>query len=222
MSQEIFEGFELSRQQKRLWLQGAQDQFVARCVVLLEGALDHARLHRALQTTISQHEMLRTSFQQLPGMKFPVQVIAEDVSQAGCNNFDLKRAPLIRCNLRKLATDKHLLKITQPALCADAEALTQFVLQLSRCYAGQESLEKPVQHVDFSEWQHELAKSPETKYWRERVEAARSTVTPKWDFAPQRYGFKLNHDLTETFLLTAWQVLIARLTEQSEIVVGHF
>jgi len=232
VSEEVFEGFELSRQQKRLWLQGEQDLFVAQCVVLLEGALDQAILRRALQMTTSQHEMLRTSFQQLPGMKFPVQVIAEDVPEVTYergNKFDLKRAPLIRCNLRRLATDKHLLSITQPALCADGDALAQLVLSLSRCYEacvrGQEWLEKPVQHVDFSEWQHELSNAPESeqgkKYWRERVEAARAEADHK-EFAPAVFRFRLDKDLTESFLLTAWQVLISRLTEQAEIVIGHF
>jgi amino acid adenylation domain-containing protein/FkbM family methyltransferase len=234
VSEEVFEGFELSRQQKRLWLQGAQDLYVARCVVLLEGALDQTILLRALRMTISQHEMLRTSFQQLPGMKFPLQVIAEDVDELSLghkrgNRFDLKRAPLIRCNLRRLATNRHMLSITQPALCADADALAQLVLNLSRCYEacvrGQEWLEKPVQHVDFSEWQHELSNSPESetgkKYWRERVEAARSEADHK-EFAPAAFRFDLNKDLTETVLLTAWQVLISRLTEQAEIVIGHF
>ena len=234
MSEQVFEGFELSRQQKRLWLLGEQDRFVAQCEVLLEGGLDHALLRRALRMTISQHEMLRTSFHSVPGMKFPVQVIAEDVPEVSldherCNKFDLKRAPLIRCNLVKLSTDKHLLSITQPALCADVAALAQFVLHLARCYeacaTGQERLEKPVQHVDFSEWQHELSNSPESeagkKYWRDRVEAARSKANHK-AFAPATFRFRLNKDLTETFLLTAWQVLISRLTEQAEIVMGHF
>ncbi len=175
--EEVVEGFELSRQQKRLWLQGEQNAFVVQCAVLIEGLLDHDVLRDALRNLIAREEILRTSFHSLAGMKFPVQVIAEDVSETELRvyegtrftkclreerraAFDLKRAPLIRFALLRLAREKHVLLITQPAMCGDAESLAQFVVKLGRYYAaranGEELVDQPVQHVDFSEWQHEI------------------------------------------------------------------
>ena len=79
--EEVVEGFELSRQQKHVWLMQRDDAFISQCAVSLDGPLDQDVLRQALRMAISRHEILRTSFRSLAGMKFPVQVIAEDVSE---------------------------------------------------------------------------------------------------------------------------------------------
>src|SRR5215470_19416953 len=69
-------GFQLSAQQKYLW----QTYFhsavqAAEVVVQVEGHLDVERLKRALQQVVERHEILRTTFSKVAGMKFPFQVI---------------------------------------------------------------------------------------------------------------------------------------------------
>ncbi|HEU5130884.1 MAG TPA: amino acid adenylation domain-containing protein, partial [Pyrinomonadaceae bacterium] len=260
--EEVVEGFELSRQQKRLWLQGEQDAFVVQCAVLIEGKLDHDVLRDALRDLIAREEILRTSFHSLAGMKFPVQVIAEEVGgvelpvyegmrftkclreEQRRKAFDFKRAPLIRFALLRLGQGKHVLVVTQPAMCGDAESLAQFVVKLSRYYAarvnGDELVDQSVQHVDFSEWQHEIASSEEAvaqkEYWRKHVESA-LTAEPALlphehvseGFVPATISFKLSESVSrkikasaEMVLSSCWQVLLARLTEQSNILVGQF
>ena len=81
MQQDIVEGFRLSPQQKRLWLLQQTDgslPYRARCAVTIHGALNAEILEQALRTVIARHEILRTSFQLLPGISIPVQVISDD------------------------------------------------------------------------------------------------------------------------------------------------
>ncbi len=229
--------------------------FISQCAVALDGPLDHEVLRKALRMAVSRHEILRTSFHSLAGMKFPVQVIAEDVFEPelrehAVHEFDLKRAPLIGFALLKHAADKHVLVITQPSLCGDAESLAQLVVKLSRYYAacasGEGVSEEPVQHVDFSEWQHELAgaaeSEPQRQYWRKQLETAR-TATPlslplknrqadgsndlslSFSIANGKEIEALARELNtsvEIVLSSCWQILLSRLTEQPDVVIGQF
>src|SRR2546423_13649513 len=79
MKQETAQGFRLSPQQERLWFlqQDGSSLYRAQCAVLLEGDFDTTRFEMALQAVIDRHEILRTSFQFIPGMVVPVQVIAD-------------------------------------------------------------------------------------------------------------------------------------------------
>ena len=140
MTEQVVEGFELSRQQRRIWsMQDNGDAFQSQCAILLEGALNKRALRQALQIAIASHEILRTSFRSLSGMKFPIQVISEDADAPALNEcdlnceleellleelrtpFDLDAPSLIRCKLLNLSQDRHVLILGQPALCADAE-----------------------------------------------------------------------------------------------------
>src|SRR5512145_2560421 len=78
MATEMMEGYGLSPQQERLWLlqQGESAlPYRAQCAVRVAGPLDLQVFTTALQQVIERHEMLRTTFQRVPGMTFPVQVI---------------------------------------------------------------------------------------------------------------------------------------------------
>ncbi|MBO0797276.1 MAG: non-ribosomal peptide synthetase, partial [Blastocatellia bacterium] len=70
-------GYRLSPQQKLLWQapQGSQ-AYLSRCALLFEGDLQIKALKEVLQKLVARHEILRTTFRRLPGMKLPVQVIS--------------------------------------------------------------------------------------------------------------------------------------------------
>jgi len=79
MSQSTTAGFQLSPQQKHLWmLETEESAFHATVAVLLEGKLKAEDLQVALKTIIALHELLRTTFERRPGMKFPVQVVNQN------------------------------------------------------------------------------------------------------------------------------------------------
>ena len=74
-------GFPLSLQQRQLWrLRNESTAFRAQCVVLLKGNLNKNILAQTVRETVSRHEILRTTFLQIPGLKLPIQIIADDCS----------------------------------------------------------------------------------------------------------------------------------------------
>ena len=75
---EQIEGFRLSPQQRRLW-QTRRGGAAARAeaVARVSGALDAETLRAAASCVVARHEILRTTFRQLPGMDVPLQVILE-------------------------------------------------------------------------------------------------------------------------------------------------
>src|SRR5262250_2833027 len=80
MQEEVLKGYRLSPQQRHLWMslrQGRSAPYQAKCAMAIKGRLDSARLKSAAQDVIARHEILRTTFQCLPGMTIPMQVIEE-------------------------------------------------------------------------------------------------------------------------------------------------
>ncbi|HWP42128.1 MAG TPA: condensation domain-containing protein [Blastocatellia bacterium] len=74
-------GYRLSPQQRRLWLleqryRGAA--FVSQCAASITAGLDRERIREALERVVARHEILRTSFERQPGLRLPLQVIAEE------------------------------------------------------------------------------------------------------------------------------------------------
>src|SRR6185503_14832304 len=88
MLEQIVEGYELSPQQKELWraMQGAaNEEFAVTCEVRVEGAVDHARLGQTVAQVLARHEILRTTYEQVAGLSYPLQVIGERLA----NNVDV-------------------------------------------------------------------------------------------------------------------------------------
>lgn len=180
-------GFSLSPQQHRLWL--LQRSAAARCTLLLTGDLRAEILKTAVAQVVRRHEILRTTFPRLPGMKVPVMVVAEhlpfhwqdrDFSELppqeqaaqveACHDlipFDFEQGPLLYLSLLKLAAERHLLLISLPALCADAWSFKVLIRELSRSYAacldGGMVNDPAVQYVQFATWQQQLLAEPEAE-----------------------------------------------------------
>jgi amino acid adenylation domain-containing protein/non-ribosomal peptide synthase protein (TIGR01720 family) len=194
VSQEIIQGFRLSPQQTRLWLlqQSELGQFYrVRSLIEIEGDLDQEILQAALENVVRRHEILRTTFQLLPGMTIPVQVIADDVvvslksydltqlssseqqekvnqlfSEAGACVVDYTQPSLLRTDLANLTDGRHLLIISAPALCADGPSLQRLMRHIASAYGALQRGVEPallaaMQYADFAEWQNELLESSE-------------------------------------------------------------
>lgn len=186
MQSEVLEGFQLSPQQRRLWLlQQDGDTFNVQCTVLLEGNLDRKRLERSLRSVVERHEILRTTFHRLPGIKIPVQVVAESLAPAWTNGdlsdlqpaeqqaqveeiirtarairMDYENGPLLHLSLITLSSVKSILVVTTTALCADAETLKNLISELGDFYAADaddvELSDELITYTQFAEWQDEL------------------------------------------------------------------
>jgi amino acid adenylation domain-containing protein len=197
MSHETMTGFRISPQQKDLWSaqpEGRPQR--AGCAVLLEGRLDPAALRAALEQAAGRHEILRTSFHRRPGMKLPLQVVADEAAPewqaAGADAdvpdeqlrqlwaqarrpLDVERGPVLRALLLPLAPDRHALLLSLPSLCADLPTLHTLVAELAHLYGGAaESLpEQPLQYADYAEWRNQLAEADDDEaragkqFWRQ-------------------------------------------------------
>jgi hypothetical protein len=178
-------GYQLSPQQARVWaIHAVQPVPVCQCAIWVNGLLHPIVFWQALQQLVQRHEILRTSFQRVPLMDLPLQVISDDV-QVSCPYVDLSRlstprqmtegeisfaalsqAPtgltassLLSVVLLRLSAQSHLLLLSLPALCADAHTLRYLVGELGQCYLsclqGLPWDELPLQYVDVCAWLEE-------------------------------------------------------------------
>jgi len=195
VQQEIIQGYRLSPQQTHLWLLQQQDAatgvYSSFCVVTINGDLDKGLLKQALEHVVAQHEILRTTFQLLPGMTIPIQVIATEsvisiemhdltafasadqiaqldnlILAVTRGEFDYARLPLLRASLVQQAAVTHQLILSAPALCADMQSLQCLVRQVATAYTACSKGEQPpntetMQYADFAEWQNELLEAKE-------------------------------------------------------------
>src|SRR6185436_3034917 len=154
MQSQSIEGFRLSPQQKRVWsLQQESPAYRIQCAILLEGILNAQVLKEAVQVVVGRHGILRTTFQFLRGIKNPFQSITgsggaawreldwskcaphgreakvEDLFQIEkLKPFDFQQGGL-SSTLITLSTDKHILLVSLPALCADDWTLKELVCE---------------------------------------------------------------------------------------------
>ncbi|HSE19514.1 MAG TPA: amino acid adenylation domain-containing protein [Pyrinomonadaceae bacterium] len=201
----VIEGYRLSPQQKRLWLaQRQSSDYHARCSILMEGKLSQNALNKALQQVIARHEILRTSFECLPGMEIPIQVISDAVAirleldfqnstpeeffkERAMLPIDFGRAPLLRCCLKALTSERHVLLLDMPSICSDAYSLRNLFREISKCYderlSGENVVDEPLQYTQFSEWQNELLEGEDAKkgaaFWQTQLRnSIRSIALP--------------------------------------------
>src|SRR5882724_2509290 len=175
--------------------------------------------------------------------------IAKLSSEMNCPNFDLGQCPLMRMTVVTLQPRRHLLHLCLPALCADHAGLSNLVEEISNAYAarvrGAALSGEPMQYVELSEWQHELLESDDTKagryYWSKQDFSSLATLKLPFEihsavhrFTPLKLTSPLSPELlgriesrtrrnqisTAVFFLSCWQVLLSRLADQRDIIVG--
>jgi amino acid adenylation domain-containing protein len=159
--------------------------------VRVEGSLDKRKLKEAIGELVARHEILRTTFNRLPGMSFPLQVVADaeahslreyDLTtltaaererrieaifdEASRLNFELERGPLFHVFLIAASPSEHVLILSLSSLIADAASLRNLIGQLGSYYTSLASGatltdDEPLQYADLAEWQNELLESEE-------------------------------------------------------------
>jgi amino acid adenylation domain-containing protein len=181
----VIQGFRLSSQQEHLWrlLRGEPGTpYQTRCAVRIAGSVDEGALWGALEEVVERHEILRTSFELLPGLEAPLQVIGEPrlaaretrelpdlpVGERGAAVADLlERLPArpveeggLAVTLVRLAADDLALLLDLSPLAADAPTLALLASEVARAcaalYARAEPEDAGTQYADFAEWQREL------------------------------------------------------------------
>ncbi|HEX3555022.1 MAG TPA: amino acid adenylation domain-containing protein, partial [Thermoanaerobaculia bacterium] len=193
----------LSFAQERLWfldqLQPGSAAYNVPVAVRLTGRLDVAALAATLGEIVRRHESLRTAFAVRSGR--PVQRIAPAVdllipvvdlgslkpgqrevevraltAEEALRPFDLRRAPLLRAVLARLAGDEHALLLTLHHIASDAWSAGVLVREMVALYRSFSQGEPstlpalPVQYADFAVWQRGWlqgeALETQLAYWR--------------------------------------------------------
>lgn len=171
------EGFRLSSQQVSVI--EAETAFgrtpCAIGVIDFGAAIEVDRLRTAVEQLCRRHEILRTTYQEIPGLKFPIQVVSPDPlysfqiidaseEEEGWSAFremiDLASGPVLSLTLLRGMGGGTRVVVAVPLCNADEPALEQFAVELRDIYAGgDQSASEILQYVDYSEWQNELLES---------------------------------------------------------------
>ncbi|WP_118082556.1 non-ribosomal peptide synthetase [Streptomyces sp. CC0208] len=167
----------------------------------LRGELDAQALQSALSAVVTRHEALRTSIVQREGG--PMQVVVAQVpvevpcfEAEGENHgqrlaaaralveqwigtpFDVRRTPMWRAMLVRVAPEDHLFVFGVPAAVCDARSRDLLLRELAEFYRSSREGDAPrlpdlpVQYPDYAVWQRDrLAGGLDelTAYWRDRL-----------------------------------------------------
>ncbi len=229
--------------------------------MLLEGPLDVERFREAFQALVVRHDTLRTSFDTVDGE--PVQIVhpqvelripvkeANEEDAAGMLHdfirpFNLSKAPLLRVELIRFASERHLFLFDLHHIISDGTSMGLIVKEFMLLYQGNHLPELEIQYKDFSVWQHEwfgseVMKRQET-FWVEMFCGDIPVLELPMDYPrPPLQSFEGDKVIVHTgkelqealkrlasesgttlfmVMITAYIVLLAKYTGQEDIVVG--
>jgi amino acid adenylation domain-containing protein len=196
----------LSHAQQRLWFlyEFEPDKALYNIPVgmRLKGRLQAEPLERAISEIVARHQALRTVVEEVENA--PVQVVQEAgrvplrvadlrnlpverreealerlVREEATAPFDLRRGPVLRAALMKLAEEDHFLVLTMHHIASDGwslEILAQELGVLYESYSRGEASpleELPIQYADFTLWQQECLqgemKQTQLAYWTKQL-----------------------------------------------------
>ncbi|WP_312877594.1 non-ribosomal peptide synthetase [Lentzea indica] len=247
----------LSYAQQRLWFLNEFEpdsiEYLAPSAVRLHGPLDVTALEAALTALVARHESLRTTFDSVDGrgvqivqqpyeVRVPIlegdldRILLEETTRP----FDLRRGPLLRVNLVRVAADDHVLILVMHHIITDGWSTGVLASELSALYQGAELPPLPLQYADYAVWQREtLDLSEQLAYWTRQLEG-----TPPLELPTDRprpavrtsagavHEFVVPAEITDALdglrsdgtlfmtLLAACQLLFARYSGQDDITIG--
>ncbi|PZO11324.1 MAG: hypothetical protein DCF25_19570, partial [Leptolyngbya foveolarum] len=156
----------------------------------------------------------------------------------------------LQASLVRQSSQKSWLFLKLAGLCADTATLQQIIQELAHEYESnrlEATADEPIQYADLAEWQYELLESDETasgrNYWSQaaadnalsvRFPPGKSAIPTQSHFHPNTVTLNLPAHLIQqlkaqtqqaegslhSFLLTAWQTLLGRLTGQYDLTIG--
>lgn len=162
--------------------------------------------------------------------------------------FNWERDSLLRLSLLILSPGQHILLITLPSVCADSWTLKNLLKEIAhtyeKCLNHEQLSDEPVQYIQFSEWQNELLKAEDAEtgktYWQQQLNSLTQITLPfekqpsDTIFDPDVWSLKIDpavvaklestaklyNTTIREFLLACWQILLWRITGQSEIAIA--
>jgi len=162
----------------------------------------------------------------------------------------LREVQSLKIELVNFSSKKSVLFVNLPSLCADSKTLKNLVYEMSQYYTAYlqnvELEEEPLQYADVATWQNELLEAEKTttrtNYWQQVDFSALNSLklpfenclSEETEFEPQVIRLVIHSDLLtkieeiiqkyeislDIFFLTCWQILLWRLTGQSNLIIG--
>ncbi|MGW3961739.1 non-ribosomal peptide synthase/polyketide synthase [Amycolatopsis sp. NPDC005003] len=178
----------LSFAQQRLWFldefRPGDAEYNSAVALRLTGPLDTGVLTGALEQLVARHEALRTTIDDTGGSpvqvihdtpEIPVRTVDLTTEEADLDavlgaeygrSFDLRRGPLVRVLLVRVAEEDHVLLLTAHHIVTDGASMGILVGELGALYAAAvrgepANLPEPaVQYADFAVWQRNRLAGP--------------------------------------------------------------
>ncbi|WP_149183671.1 non-ribosomal peptide synthetase [Streptomyces sp. TRM49041] len=173
-----------SFQQEQMWFIDRLGAGKARnniaLAIRLDGPLDRAALHEALNAVVASHQVLHSKLVEVDGVPWqepvpafvlgvqtsdfadsddPDRELAELTASCASAPFDLAAAPPVRAHLVRLAAERHILLWVVHHVVWDPGSTRIFTEELTSCYADAakgrrpEAAAPPVEYADFAAWQ---------------------------------------------------------------------
>ena len=192
MPTSTLQGFQLSPQQKRLWLLQQDDAvYLTQGAIAIKGNLQPARLKQVVEQIVARHQILRTNFRRLAGVKLPVMTVRDgncfewsqiDLKDASIEKFEQNKSPynldtdpVLKLFLYQIESTSYILQITLPALCGDRWSLENLFNEIVDGYGNYDSSssEAELQYVQFSQWQNQLLTDEDAptarQFWQQQL-----------------------------------------------------
>jgi amino acid adenylation domain-containing protein len=230
-----FEGFELSPQQAHLWrLQQTRLAPSAQRATLRirsEQPLDGARLKNSLLALMQRHEILRTRYQQLPGLSLPMQVIDDSATDWQALGIELQ-------------VDAQSATLHLPALHLDSTSLSYLGEEWALGYLQAAPQDPPLQYADYAAWRLESVDDAGRQFWEQQFNAVVTDVPLPWQrqnpatsglVEPGRVQLPLDNSTQQrldqqatrlgvssgTVVLAAWVTLWQRYSEAERLTLAY-
>ncbi len=162
--------------------------------------------------------------------------------------YDLENGPLIRCTIIKKEENLHILLLGQHHLISDGWSLNIILNELSEIYNGLKERKevnlKPlkVSITDFINWQNKISHDEDKEYWMNKLTGDLKELNLPFDknisssneYDGKSIEFEIENNLYNKLikfnrenevtmfmtLLTAFNLMLSRLTGESDIVIG--
>lgn len=168
------------------------------------------------------------------------------IAERFIRKFDLGTAPLLRAEVLEVAPEKHLLMYDIHHIISDGVSMQVFLRELMALYQGKKLPELNVQYKDYTAWQQYRfstgAMDRQKQFWEQQFATPPPVLDLSVDFPRpltptfegENYRMDLDAGLTariadfiaerkvtwNMFLLSAFNILLAKYSSQEDIVIG--
>ena len=197
------------------------------------------KIHKELEFDIDYYDLVNEGKEIIQNSKFKIQ-------NSLIRPFDLSRPPLLRAGLLKSNEGKHILMVDMHHIMSDGISIDIFVMELARAYDSKALPPLRIQYRDYSEWQNRRKEDDvfikQREYWLREFPGEIPILSLPYDYTrPSIQDFEGNTLYTAVeeseriglnalakpgnvtlymIFLAAYNILLAKLSGQEDIIVG--